>query len=43
MQGELNRTNEIFVVDSFLKSKKYNQLPQEILKGKNYKIEIKTK
>jgi hypothetical protein len=43
MQGELNRTNEIFVVDSFLKSKNYNQLPQEILKGKNYKIEIKTK
>jgi len=43
IQGELNRTNEIYVVDSFLKSKNYNQLPKEILKGKNYKIEIKTK
>ncbi len=43
IQGELNRTNEIYVVDSFLKSKNYNQLPQEILKGKNCEIEIKTK
>lgn len=43
LKGELNRTNEIYVVDSFLMIKNYNQLPQEILKGKNCKIEIKTK
>jgi hypothetical protein len=43
IQGELNRTNEIYVVDSFLNSKNYSQLPQEIFKGKNCKIEIKTK
>ena len=43
LKGELNRTNEIYVVDSFLMRKNYTQLPQEILKGKNCKIEIKTK
>lgn len=43
MKGELNRTNEIYLVDSFLKSKYYNRLPQELIKGKNCKIEIITK
>ncbi len=43
IEGELSRKNEIFVIDSFLNSKKYLPTDQVILSGKNYKIEIKKK
>jgi hypothetical protein len=43
IQGELNRTNEIFVIDSFLNSKSYFTSERVIRSGNNCKIEIKTK
>jgi uncharacterized membrane protein len=43
IEGELNRTNEIFVIDSFLNSKNYQTSERIIMSGNNYKIEIKKK
>jgi hypothetical protein len=43
IEGELNRKNEIFVIDSFLNSKKYLPSDQVILSGNNYQIAIKKK
>ena len=43
IEGELNRKNEIFVVDSLLKSNQYNYLQQVFVTGNNCKIEIKKK
>jgi hypothetical protein len=43
IEGELNRKNEIFVVDSLLKSNQYTYLQQVFVTGNNCKIEIKTK
>jgi uncharacterized membrane protein len=43
IKGELSRKNEIFVIDSFLNSKKYNISERIITSGNNYKIEIKRK
>jgi len=43
IEGELNRTNEIFVIDSFLNSKNYQTSERIIMSGNNFKIEIKKK
>jgi hypothetical protein len=43
IEGELNRKNEIFVIDSFLNSNKYLSSEQVIVSGKNCKIVIKNK
>jgi hypothetical protein len=43
IEGELNRKNEIFVIDSFLNSKRYFASQKIIRSGNNYKIEVKTK
>ena len=43
IEGELNRKNEIFVIDSFLNSKRYFISKRIIRSGNNCKIEIKTK
>lgn len=43
IEGELNRKNEIFVIDSFLNSKNYQTSERIIKSGNNYKIEIKKK
>lgn len=43
IEGEMNRKNEIFVIDSFLNSKKYLPSDQVILSGNNYKIVTKKK
>jgi len=43
IECELNRKNEIFVIDSFLNSKNYQTSERIIKSGNNYKIEIKKK
>jgi hypothetical protein len=43
IEGELNRKNEIFVIDSFLKSNNYLSSERIIESGKNCKIFIKQK